>query len=33
MSEIAAERVEFLKTVHNIRSSGDNRSIFYLDET
>lgn len=32
-SDIVATRLKFLRKVHNIRSSGDSRPIFYLDET
>jgi hypothetical protein len=31
--DIAVARMEFLRTMHNIRSSGDTRPIYYLDET
>jgi hypothetical protein len=26
-------RIKFLSTVHNLRITGDDRSVFYLDET
>jgi hypothetical protein len=31
--DIVVTRMEFLRTMHNIRSSGDTQPIFYLDET
>jgi hypothetical protein len=31
--EIVVTRMEFVRTVHNIRSSGDTRLIFFLYET
>jgi hypothetical protein len=31
--DIVADRIEFLRTVHNIRISGDERPVLYLDET
>jgi transposase len=31
--DIAVARMEFLRTMHDIRPSGDTRRIFYLDET
>lgn len=31
--DIVAARIKFLRTMHRIRTSGDTRPIFYLDET
>jgi hypothetical protein len=31
--DIVAARIKFLRTVHNLRTAGDERPLFYLDET
>jgi len=32
-SDIVAQRLKFLRTMHELRTSGDSRPIYYLDET
>ena len=32
-ADIVAERIKFLRKIHSLRTSGDDRPIFYLDET
>jgi hypothetical protein len=31
--DIVAVRIKFLRTVHNLRITGDERLVFHLDET
>jgi hypothetical protein len=33
IGDIVAAQIKFLRTVHNLRITGDERNIFFLDET